>query len=50
MSIKGQALADFLLEIPDKIKPITQGEIQKDTPKQADNQSWTMYIDGLSRK
>lgn len=40
----------FLLEIPDKTRPSAQGENQKETPKQEDDQGWTLYTDRASIK
>lgn len=49
-SIKGQTLADFLIEIPNEIKPLIQAEDQKDTLGQAYSQCWTLYTDRASNK
>lgn len=41
---------DFQLEVSDEIKPMKQGEDKKNSPKQVDNQSWTLYTNGASSK
>nr|KAJ0211143.1 hypothetical protein LSAT_V11C400201440 [Lactuca sativa] len=49
-SIKGQALVDFLLEIPDEGKNITQAKKQLEADKPKDGQRWILYTDEAASK
>ncbi|XP_023737239.2 uncharacterized protein LOC111885192 [Lactuca sativa] len=48
-SIKGQALADFLLEIPDEGN-LTKEKVWVVEEASADHGSWTLYTDGASSR
>lgn len=49
-SIKGQALVDFLLKIPDEGKNITQAKKQPEADEPKDGQRWILYTDEAASK
>lgn len=49
-NIKGQALADFLLEILDDVKEAIHKKESSGTDQPKDSQRWTLYTDGASSK
>ena len=50
MSIKGHALADFLLEIPGELQQEVVDMTRQGHLEEKSNQQWTLYMDGASRK
>lgn len=50
ISIKGQALAYFLLEILGKVKAVSQKKELLGAGQPKDSQKWTLYTDGASSK
>lgn len=50
VTIKGQELADFLLEIPRDFQQEVIGTTRQGCPEEKTDQQWTLYNDGASSK